>query len=587
MNRREIADVLVEIGTLLDLKGENPFKIRAYQSGARLLETMSDQEFEDHVRAADWIDVRGVGEALADKISQLHATGQLDFLDKLRASVPPGLVEMLSIPGVGPKKVKALNETLGIIDIDGLRKACEEGRVADLKGFGAKTQERILLGISRREAYSKRHLWYSAYGVAMPIVDGLRRVPGVLRAEAAGSLRRGLETVGDLDFIVAADAPGPVMDWFVSLPGVLEVTGRGDTKCSVRFESGLQADLRLVPAAQFPFALHHFTGSKEHNILMRQRALSRGWSLSEWGLSPAPKDGIETQPICEVHEEADLFKALGLAFVPPELREGMGELEAAENGTMPKLVELAELRGAFHNHTHESDGQNSLSEMVAAAEALGWEYLGIADHSKTSVHAGGLDERRLLRQVEQIRELNRSGSYKVYVFAGTECDILTDGSLDYEDSILAQLDYVVASVHSGFSMDGETMTRRILRALENPYVTMLGHPTGRLLLRREAYELDMARIIDAAIANQVIIELNANPYRLDMDWRHWRKAAERGLLCSINPDAHDTDSLSYVSAGVRSARKGWLEARNILTTRSLSEVTQYFAGKKAAACRVK
>jgi len=583
MNRREIADVLVEIGTLLDLKGENPFKIRAYQSGARLLETMSDQEFDDHVRAADWIDVRGVGEALADKISLLHSTGRLEFLDKLRASVPPGLVEMLSIPGVGPKKVKALNEKLGIIDIDGLRKACEEGRVADLQGFGAKTQEKILVGISRREAYSKRHLWLSAYLVAQPIVEGLRGIQGVQRAEAAGSLRRGLETVGDLDFIVAADTPGPVMDWFVALPGVLEVTGRGDTKCSVRFESGLQADLRLVPASQFPFALHHFTGSKEHNILMRQRALARGWSLSEWGLTAQPKEGVETVPICEVREEADLFAALGLAPIPPELREGMGELDAAERKALPALVELADLRGAFHNHTNESDGQNSLQEMAAAADALGWEYLGIADHSKTSVHAGGLDERRLLRQVAQIRDLNQGGHYKVRVFSGTECDILPDGSLDFEDSILAQLDYVVASVHSGFSMDGETMTQRILRALENPYVTMLGHPTGRLLLRREAYELDMARIIDAAIANSVIIELNANPYRLDMDWRHWRKAAEKGLLCSINPDAHDTDSLSYVSAGLRSARKGWLTRAQVLTAWPLSDVAAHLAGRRKRA----
>jgi DNA polymerase (family 10) len=583
MNRREIADVLVEIGTLLDLKGENPFKIRAYQSGARLLETMSDQEFDDHVRVGDWIDVRGVGEALADKISQLYATGRLDFLDKLRASVPPGLVEMLSIPGVGPKKVKTLNEKLGIVDIDGLRKACEDGRVADLQGFGAKTQEKILLGISRRESYSKRHLWLSAFVVAQPIVEGLRGLPGVLRAEAAGSLRRGLETVGDLDFIVAAEASGPVMDWFTALPGVLEVTGRGDTKCSVRFESGLQADLRLVPAAQFPFALHHFTGSKEHNILMRQRALARGWSLSEWGLTPHPREGGEAQPLCEVLEEKDLFTALGLAFIPPELREGLGEVDAAERGAMPRLLELGDLRGAFHNHTNESDGQNSLREMTAAAEALGWEYLGIADHSKTSAHAGGLDERRLLRQVAQIRDLNQSGEYKVHVFAGTECDILPDGSLDFEDAVLAQLDYVVASVHSGFSMDGETMTRRILRALENPHVTMLGHPTGRLLLRREAYQLDMARIIDAAIANQVIIELNADPYRLDMDWRHWRKAAEKGLLCSINPDAHDTEGLTYVSAGLRSARKGWLERRHVLTAWSLDEVKSYLAKRRQGA----
>ncbi|OIR04081.1 DNA polymerase/3'-5' exonuclease PolX [mine drainage metagenome] len=582
MTKNDIANVFERIGTLLDLKGENPFKVRAYQSAARLLETMSEEEFGAHATAADWGAVKGVGDALASKIEQLLATGKLEFFEKLRASVPAGLVEMLEIPGLGPKKVRALNERLGITDIDGLRKACQDGRIESLEGFGAKTQEKILAGIDRREAYAKRHLWWDAALVAERIAAGLRNQPGVKRAEPAGSLRRGLETVGDLDFIVAAANPEPVMDWFSTLPEVAEVTGRGGTKCSVRFDSGLQADLRIVPEEGFAFALHHFTGSKQHNILMRQRALERGWSLSEWGLSPAASDSSGA-PVPRVDSEADLFAALGLAPIPPELREGMDELEAAQRGPLPRLVELADLRGAFHNHTTESDGSASLAEMAEEAGRLGWEYLGIADHSKASFQAHGLDAARLARQVSAIRSWNARSGRHVHLFAGTECDILPDGSLDFDDEVLATLDYVVASVHSGFTQDEDTMTRRIVRALENPWVTMLGHATGRLLLRREPYAVNLVRVVDAAIANGVIIELNADPHRLDLDWRHWHRAAERGLLCSINPDAHSTAGLSHVRTGVRAARKGWLTPAHVLNTRPLAEVEAHFAARRARA----
>jgi DNA polymerase (family 10) len=411
-------------------------------------------------------------------------------------------------------------------------------------------------------------------------------LPQVVRAESAGSLRRGLETIGDLDFLVAASEVAPVVEWFTRLPEVQEVTAQGETKASVRFASGLQADLRLVPEDQFVFALHHFTGSKDHNVQMRQRALARGLSLSEWGLVPAEGEGTAKEKAEKektekrksgkpVKTEADIFTALGLHFIPPELREGLGEIEAAEAGELPRLVELGDLRGAFHNHTTATDGRNTLAEMVGAAEALGWEYLGIADHSKSSFQADGLSEAKLLKQVEEIRALNASHRFKTHVFAGTECDILPDGRLDFDQSILKQLDYAVVSVHSAFTQDEATMTARILRAIEQPHVTMLGHLTGRLLLRREGYAVNTAKIIDAAIAHGVIIELNANPQRLDMDWRHWRRAAERGLLCSINPDAHDTAGLEFVRAGVNAARKGWLTAKQVLNTRPLAEVTKF------------
>ena len=579
MNKNEISGALAEIATLLELKGENPFKIRAYQSGARALEGVEEGELSRLVDAGELQSVKGIGEALAQKISELRLTGRLEFLDKLRASVPPGLVEMLQIPGLGPKKILALHSQLGISDIAALAAACTEGRVAALSGFGEKTQEKILAGIRNREAYAKRHLWWEAAEIAGPIVAGLRALPQVKRCEAAGSLRRGLETVGDLDFIVAAEEAAPVVQWFTSQPGVQEVTAQGGTKASVRFAGGLQADLRIVPEAQFAFALHHFTGSKQHNVEMRQRALARGFSLSEWGLS-ATGEASAAATIPTVSAEGDLFAALGLAFVPPELREGLGEIEAAERGPLPRLIEAGDIRGAFHNHTHASDGGNTLAEMTAAAQELGWEYLGIADHSKASFQANGLNEERLLRQVEEIRVLNASGRFRTKVLAGVECDILADGRLDLDDAALAALDYVVVSVHGGFAQDEAVMTARIIRALEHPSVTMLGHLTGRLLLRREGYQVDAGKVIDAAIEHGVVIELNASPWRLDMDWRHWRKAAERGLLCAINPDAHDISGLGHVRAGVNVARKGWLEPRHVITTWPLAKVEGWLAARR-------
>ncbi len=587
VTKNEIADILTEIGTLLELKGENPFKVRAYQAGARALEAIEEADLARLIAEEKLQTVKGIGEALGQKIAELHTTGKLEFFEKLKASVAPGLVEMLQIPGLGPKKIQALKNKLGITDIAALSAACHDGRVAELDGFGAKTAEKILAGIKNREAYGRRHLWWDAAEVAAPIVTGLRALPQVKRAEAAGSLRRGMETVGDLDFIVAASEVAPVVDWFVAMPGVKEVTAKGETKASVRFESGLQADLRLVPEEQFAFALHHFTGSKDHNVQMRQRALARGLSLSEWGLVPSEGEGTvkekagATLKKVEAKTEAELFKALDLHFIPPELREGLGEIEAAEKSELPRLIEATDLRGAFHNHTTASDGRNTLAEMAAAAESLGWEYLGIADHSKSSFQANGLSEERLLRQIAEIDALNASKRFKTYVFSGVECDILAGGELDFEDAILEKLDYVVASVHNAFAQDEATMTRRIVKAIEHPCTMMLGHVTGRLLLRRESYKVDVAKTIDAAIANGVIIELNASPWRLDMDWRHWRKAADRGLLCAINPDAHETAGLGHVRAGINAARKGGLRREQVLTTWPLAEVRRHLESHRA------
>ncbi|MDQ5980845.1 MAG: polymerase [Verrucomicrobiota bacterium] len=590
MNKTEIAAILTEIATLLELKGENPFKTRAYQSGARLLEDMAEDEIARRVEAGTLEEVKGFGEALAQKISELHRTGKLEFYEKLKATVPAGVVDMLSIPGLGAKKIRALQEKLDVDSVEKLKAACEVGQVAALEGFGDKSQEKILSGIRNREAYGRRHLWLEAHEAGAPILAGLRALAAVQQAESCGSLRRRMETVGDLDFLVATTEPAPVVEWFVSQPQVKEITAKGDLKASVRLETGLQADLRLVPPEQFVFTLHHLTGSKDHNVQMRQRALERGLSMSEWGLFPAEekhgstaeakKAGATGPTGLAAKTEAELFKHLGLAFIPPELREGRGEIEAAQQGKLPELVTEADIRGVFHNHTTASDGHNTLEEMTAAAEALGLEYLGIADHSKSSFQARGLDEARLEQQIAEIRRLNESKKFKTWVFSGSECDILPDGRLDFSDTTLAQLDYAVVSVHSSFRQDREMMTQRIIKAIEHPHVTMLGHLTGRLLLEREGYDVDVDRIVDAAIANGVAIELNASPMRLDMDWRHWRKAADKGLLTSINPDAHRTAQLAYFKAGVGAARKGWLTKDHVLTTRSLADMKKWLAARR-------
>ena len=570
MEKNDIASVLDEIATFMELTGENPFKIRAYSAGARILENMTE-DLGELIDSGKLADIPGLGEALVDKITTLRRDGVLPFHQKLKASIPAGLLEVMQIPGLGPKKVRALWTLLAVEDLAKLKEVCESGAVAELKGFGEKTQDKILEGIKNRIAYGKRHRWYEAAAIAEPILAGLRALPQVSLAESAGSLRRSRETVGDLDFLVASSEPKPIMDWFVAYPGVKEVTAHGETKSSVRFENGLQADLRVVPAEQFYFALHHFTGSKEHNVAMRHRALGRGLSMSEWGFKSVDEKSVAPGAT----SEEEVFRALGLPWIPPELREGNGEIDAAEAGKLPKLVQLSDLRGVFHNHTTESDGDHTLDQMAAAAEAHSWEYLGISDHSKSSFQAGGLDEERLAKQLEDIAQLNASKKYRVRVLSGSEVDILKDGTLDFTDDVLARLDFVVASVHTLFTLDREAQTARIIKAIENEHVDMVGHLTGRLLNKREPYDVDIAKVIDAAAANDTIIELNANPWRLDLDWRWWRRAAEKGVLCSINPDAHDVDQLAFAAHGVRIARKGWLTPEQVLNTRSLPEVLSW------------
>jgi DNA polymerase (family 10) len=568
MDKKEIAAIFEEIADLLELKGENPFRARAYRRAARVLLTMN-KDFQKAVEEGTLTELEGIGKDLSEKITLLARDKRLPLYQKLKKSVPSGVIEMTLIHGLGPKRAKTLYEKLHIKSIAALKKACLRGEVAKLPGFSSKMEKNILDAMAHREKYLQRHLWWEAMEIAMPILNGLRKLKGVKKAEIAGSLRRKLETIGDLDFLVAAKDPAPVMKWFTKQPNVERILATGETKSTVRLQSGIQADLRVVPEEQFGFAWHHFTGSKEHNVALRQRALAQGWSLSEWGLTaedrkhPVPK---------KIVTETDLFKAFGMPYIPPELRENLGELEAAEEGKLPTLVEEKDIRGTFHNHTTASDGRNALQEMVSAAQKLGWEYIGIADHSKSSFQANGLNEESLLKQIEEIRRLNASKKFRIHIFAGTECDILPSGKLDFSDNLLKKLDYVVVSIHSALSQDEKTVTKRLIRAIENPYTTMVGHLTGRLLLRREPYALNIPKVIDACIANKKIIELNANPQRLDMDWRLWHAASEKGLLCCINTDAHSTQNLDFFRAGINIARKGWLEKKHILNTRPLKQV---------------
>jgi DNA polymerase (family 10) len=583
ITRDEIADILEHIGQLLELKGEVVFKVRAYQNAARALEGFSGNlaQLAEEGRLGE---IDGVGKAIAEKITTLLRDGVLPYYEELKAEFPPGIFEIAELQGLGPKKIKAMWDKLGITTLAELEAGCKDGRVAGLAGFGKKTADNILASIQARAKHAGRFRLGEIAADAERMIADLREHPGVLQAVVAGSYRRRKEIVGDLDFIVATNAPAEVSDYFVKHEMVESVLAHGATKSSVRFKNGIQADLRVVKNTEYPFALNYFTGSKEHNIIMRQRALARGWTLNEYrlGVIEDPKSKIQNPKAPpEIREERDLYRALGLDYVEPELREDRGEFAAAEAHTLPHLIEPENLRGTFHNHTTASDGRSTLAEMAEAAQELGLAYLGLADHSKTSFQAHGLDEKQLLAQVAEIRALNKTFDDTFRLFAGSEVDIYKDGTLDFPDEILAQLDYTVASVHNVFNLPEAEQTARIIRAIENPHVTMLGHLTGRLLLSREGYAVDVPAIIEAAAATGTIIELNANPRRLDMDWRWWPLAKEKGVKCAINPDAHHTSQLQFLWFGIGTARKGWLTRADVVNCLPLGKIEKVLAAKRA------
>ncbi|PYK37021.1 MAG: DNA polymerase/3'-5' exonuclease PolX [Verrucomicrobia bacterium] len=588
MTKAQIAEVLSEIATLLELKDENPFKIRAYANAARSIETWGGNlaDLQDEESLAK---IPGIGKAIAAKIKELASTGSLKYVEELRAEFPAAILELFSIPGLGAKKIKALYEQLKISSIEQLREACASGRVARLPGFGETTQEKLCQAIEQRS----KHVGSFQFGQIASEAEALRAdlaaQPDALDVDLAGSYRRRREIVRDVDLVVAAKKPETITQFFIKHRLVESLIAQGSTKTSVRLRSGIQCDLRVVSLAEYPFALNYFTGSKEHNIEMRSRALQRGWTLNEYRLAPAPPDPAarkkrSTVKIPRVRDEAGLYRALDLDFIPPELRENSGEFDAAEKHSLPRLIERENLRGTFHCHTVASDGHNTLEEMARAAQKLGLEYLGIAEHSRSSVQAHGLDKAKLRAQVAAIRKLNKTFN-GFRLFAGVECDILRDGSLDFEDDILSELDFAVASVHSVFNLSEAEMTRRITRALENPFITILGHPTGRLLLKRDAYVVDVPALLDAAAATGTWIELNAAAKRLDLDWRWWPRAKQKGVKCVINPDAHRTERLQDLSLGVGIARKGWLTKSDVMNCLPLGKIEAELARKRRAHSR--
>ncbi len=579
MNKHEIAEVLDTMGTLLALKGDNPFEIRAYHNAARVIENL-DENLEKLVLDNSLEKIPGIGQRLAKKITILITTGRLPAFEKLKKSIPAPLLQLLKIPGLGSKKVKALYEKLHIRSIEDLLRACKGGKVARLAGFGEKSQANIMNGIAKMESYGKRMLWWDAKHIADSLTEAFSTCKQVKKVEVAGSLRRGLETVGDLDILAISTKPLQVMEWFIKQPFIKKVLARGPTKASVRLKDEIQVDLRILPENEFGFGLLYFTGSKEHNIRLRIRARERGYMLSEYRLDPIQKKERPLFSKKEAPSEKEIYRALGLCYIPPELREDMGEIEAAEKGKIPRLIEEKDLMGAFHCHTAESDGHNRLEEMVSSAENLGWKYIGISDHSKSSFQANGLAPDALIAQMQRIARLNRSKKFSTYIFSGTECDILKDGRLDFPNEILKKLDFVIISIHSSFQLDEAAMTKRLIKAIENPYSTIVGHLTARLLLERDPIAMNHEKVIDACIANGKIIELNGHPMRLDMDWRLWHKARDKGLKTLIDPDAHSVKDLEFVRSGVKVARKGWLRKQDVLNTLSLKAMKAFLEKQK-------
>ena len=568
MTNRDISAVFEQVADLLEFQGANSFRIRAYRNGARKIANL-DEPLSAIVAQESRVltEIEGIGKDLAEKINTLLASGSLPMLDELLESVPPTVLAILRVPGLGPKKAAVLHRDLGVNSLDDLRKACESEQVRALKGFGAKTEQTILKGLAIAAEAERRTKWAEADETAAELISHMRRAPGIAQLEMAGSYRRGSETVGDLDLLVelAEDATNSaeVMDQFGSLPGVNEVLARGATKMSVRLQSGMQIDLRVVPAESFGSALQYFTGSKDHNVLLRGRAKQQGLKVNEWGVFRVAADGEETYVAGRSEEE--VYAALGLPWFPPTLREARQEFEWAEQNALPALVQLADIRGDLHMHTTATDGKATLREMVDAARARGLEYIAITDHSKRVSMAGGLDARRLRGQWAEIDALRQEVDDLV-LLKGIECDILEKGGMDLADEVLAEADWVIASVHYGQQQPMQQITDRILGALENPHIDIIAHPTGRLINRREPYAVDMEQVFAAATKHGKFLELNANPARLDLHDVHCAAAKRHGIPIVISTDAHSTAGMEVMRYGVLQAQRGGLTAADVANT---------------------
>lgn len=572
MDKRAVEAVLDEMAELLALQGANQFRVRAYETAARRIGEL-DVDLAGLVDAGTLTDIPGIGESMARHIGELVRSGRMTEHEQLKAEFPPGVLELLRIPDLGPKKVAVLRAVLGVEDVDALERACREGEVAGLKGFGRRTEEKILEGIAELRRHLGRRLLADARPLAEALVAHLREAPEVVRVSEAGSVRRWKEEVGDLDVVCGSKDPAAVMDRFLAFPGVHTVLGRGDTKCSVRLEDGLQVDLRVVPDARFATALAHFTGSKAHNVRLRGLAQARGMKISEWGVF----EGTRRR---RARTEAELYGLLGMPYVPPELREDQGEIEAALEGALPGLVEAGDVVGLIHQHTRHSDGAASVREMAEAARDLGYAWMTITDHSVSSRIAHGLEPARLLRLLDEIDEVN-AGLEGFTVLKGAEVDILDDGRLDYDDALLARLDLVVASVHSRLAMEEGAMTRRLLRAVRHPRVHVLGHPTGRLLHARPPSTARWDEVFAAAAEAGTALEVNGSPARLDLPPPLVRRALRAGCRLALGTDAHSVSGLAAVRYALATARRGWAGKADVLNCLSARALKRALRAAKA------
>ncbi|WP_141619164.1 DNA polymerase/3'-5' exonuclease PolX [Myxococcus sp. AB036A] len=561
VDKATVAQVLRDISLLLQLQGESGFRVRAYDMAADRIAGLP-QELGPLVAEGRLESLPGIGRALAEKISELVSTGRLGYLEELRAQFPPGLLELTQLPDVGPKKVATLWRELQVSSIEELERACREGRVRQVRGFGAKSEAKMLEGIALyRRARGERKLLGEVLPVATALLERVKAAPGVVRASLGGSVRRQAETVADVDIIASAPEAEPVLDALANAPGVATVLGKGESKCSVRLEAGdLQVDLRVLPDEDFATALHHFTGSKAHHIRLRNLGQERGLKISEWGVHR--DDGTKVP----VTEESGLYALLDMQYVPPELREDNGEVEAARAGTLPQdLLTLEDVQGAVHAHSTWSDGRNSLEEMALAARALGLKYLTITEHSEAAIYAGGLKVDDLKRQWEEIDRINAAVS-GVRLLKGIEVDILESGALDYADSVLEQLEVVIGSIHVRHGMDEDQMTRRLLTAMDNPCLQILGHPTGRLINSREPYPVRMDEVLERAAERGVAVEVNGKPARLDIKAEYVRQAVQQGVRLVVSCDAHQKEDLRNLAFAVATARRGWARKRDVLNT---------------------
>jgi DNA polymerase (family 10) len=560
----EVARVLKEIGLLLEIEGKDKFKPLAYYRGVRSITSLGE-DVETIAKRDALTDIPGIGKGLSDVIKQYLETGEAEILTELRTRVPVRALELDSIPGVGPKTIKLVYDKLGVTDLESLERAANEGKLSNLPGLGEKTQTQIIEGIKVVRAGLERTLLADAMLAAEGIENALRKLKVIKKLEIAGSTRRRRETIGDLDILVVATDPEAVMVAFVKSDGVSSIQAQGPTKSSVRLDSGLQVDLRVLPDDSFGAGLQYFTGSVDHNVRLRSIAQKMGLRLNEYGLFKGEKKVAG-------EDEAGIYEALGLQWMPPELREDKGEIEAAQQGAIPVLLSRNDIRGDLHSHTDQSDGKNTIEEMLDAAQALDYEYYCVSDHTQSLTIANGMDESRLLKRIEEIDELNASGRWKMRVLKGAEVDILADGGLDIEDDVLSQLDVVTVSIHSKMKDTKETMTERVCHALENKYVHILGHPTGRLIGKRSELEIDLERVFETAHKHKVIMELNAHPQRLDLNAGNLRAATKIGLKIAINTDAHRISELENMQFGVFQARRGWLTSEDVINTYHLKEL---------------